>query len=110
MEVDLHKKRLDEKEDEIKELKQRLDKMIAVAHDYDCERQEKEREIEELKSGLELIAYYKGKTLLGCDHDEYHKECEGKKSYEVGANKAFDQVASIAIELLAKRSPAKNDS
>lgn len=82
-------------------------------HDADCgclkelaERRlddikEMQKELDILTAALEQISEMKDQTLLGCQHDEFHMECEGRLAHEIGANKAFNQAAGIAIRALA---------
>ncbi len=58
--------------------------------------------IDELLEALREIAEMKDKTLLGCHHEEHRGQCEGREPYSLGANRAFNQCASIALRVLPK--------
>lgn len=52
-------------------------------------------ELERLKAALELIASHRDKTLVSMDFVNDHQH-----AYSVGANRAFEQMADIALEAL----------
>jgi len=85
-------------------------------HDADCgclkqladmrlnDIKEMQEELDIFMAALEEIAEMKGKTILGCNHDEYHRDCDGREAHEIGANKAFNQAAEIAIKAISRAS------
>lgn len=64
---------------------------------------EKDQKIKKLQAALKGLAECKGKTLLGCNCDNYmHCDCgeTAYRAHERGANEAFEDCAGIASKAL----------